>query len=122
MKKFYRSLIKLVFVLILPMTSVLSLVYIIVNPSDVSTLQTVALTMSTVILIFIAIAVWNISSNVNMLPHITYQAVPIITIGIGLHPVTRRSLLIFLPLVTIEIGAKRRKYLSEEEAKSMFSI
>jgi|TARA_R110002167_G_scaffold87053_9_gene235574 hypothetical protein len=121
-KKLYKSFIKLVFVLLLPIASISLLIYIIVFPSEVSTLQTVAVTMMTTILIFIAVAVWNISSNVNMLPHITYQAVPIITIGIGLHPVTRSSLLIFLPLVTIEIGAKRRKYLSEEEAKSMFSI
>jgi hypothetical protein len=122
MKKFYKSLIKLVFVLILPIASVSLLIYVISGSSEISTLQTVGVTMMTMICIFIAIFVWNISSNVNMLPHITYQVVPIITFGIGLHPVTRRSLLIFLPLVTIEIGAKRRRYLSEEEAKSMFSI
>jgi hypothetical protein len=122
MKKFYKSLIKLVFVLILPIASISLLIYVISGSSEISTLQTVGVTMMTMICIFIAIFVWNISSNVNMLPHITYQVVPIITFGIGLHPVTRRSLLIFLPLVTIEIGAKRRRYLSEEEAKSMFSI
>ena len=65
MKKFYKSLIKLVFVLILPIASVSLLIYVISGSSEISTLQTVGVTMMTMICIFIAIFVWNISSNVN---------------------------------------------------------
>jgi hypothetical protein len=111
MKKVFKSLIKLVFVVLIPLTCMLSLIYIMMYPAEVTTLITVAVTMVTTLSIFLAIAMWNISPNVYMLPHVTYQAVPILTLGIGLHPVTMRSIIIFLPLVTIEIGAKRKTYI-----------
>jgi len=109
----YKSLIKLLFVVILPVACVTLLINIMVYPYDVTTLQTVIITMSTTLSIFIGIAMWNISPNVNMLPNISYQIVPIITLGIGIHPETLRSVLIFLPLLTIEIGGKRRKYINK---------
>ena len=65
MKKFYKSLIKLVFVLILPIASISLLIYVISSSSEISTLQTVGITMMTMLFIFIAVFVWNISSNVK---------------------------------------------------------
>jgi hypothetical protein len=107
MKKFLRSLIKIIFVVVQPILATVTLAAIVFNDGFISTpLVWTGLVLSYFTVLILAVIVYNYLPKVSMLPKFDIEFLPLVGIGIGVdlgYNGKDMSVIIFIPFVSLEI-------------------
>ena len=109
MQNIFKSLIKIIYVVILPIAFIVSS-YFILNKFEVSTGLLVGITLIGAALIANAVMYLVFMSKVKMLPKATIDIVPIFGFAFGVDPhdnPDKISWLLLIPFVSIEFTSKR---------------
>ncbi len=107
MKKFLRSLIKIVFVVLQPILATVTLAAIVFNDGFISTpLVWTGLVLSYFTVMILAVVLYYYLPKVHMLPKFHIEFLPLFGIGIGFdygYQKTDISVIIFIPFMSLEI-------------------
>lgn len=107
MKKFLRSLIKIVFVVLQPILATVTLAAIVFNDGFIYTpLVSLGLVLSYFTVLILAVIVYHYLPRVHMLPKFDIEFLPLVGIGIGVdlgYHGKDFSVIIFIPFVSLEI-------------------
>jgi len=110
MKKTLKYLIKLLFVIIIPLVVSISSIYLVITNSEYNSFINIVLFgMLTLLTVFNAVFCSVVLCNTNLLPSITFEIGPVIGFCIAYdRNVMRPTVIILLPFLKIEIRPRTK--------------